>query len=422
MKRLLYGILLILLVVLPLGVAAALWLAVQDEALVAQKLVLEANDIARAKLLIKRNDPRAMRSGVLRSIVLPQQDVSLAAAYLASQYARGSARVILQDGSAVVRVSTLLPSNPLGRYLNLELVLTETARLPRVESARLGRLVLPPFLCNWALERTLAHLQQHADYSAAADVIKQVQMRNAMLKVAFEWNDAAASQIKAALVPAQDQERWKVYQARLVELTARSGPVASARIPMEQLLAPLMQLAAQRAKGDDAAAENRAALVVLAFYINGKGLAALVPGARDWPAPTPRTVTLGGRTDFPQHFSISAALAATAGSPLSDAVGVYKEVDDSRGGSGFSFNDIAADRAGTRFGEMATRSEAGAARLHQKTSGGLAESDLFPVWADLPEYMAEAEFKRRFGGVGQPAYLRMTADIERRIAALPLYR
>ena len=33
-----------------------------------------------------------------------------------------------------------------------------------------------------------------------------------------------------------------------------------------------------------------------------------------------------------------------------DAIGVYKEVRDSRGGSGFSFNDMAANRAGTRFG------------------------------------------------------------------------
>jgi len=37
------------------------------------------------------------------------------------------------------------------------------------------------------------------------------------------------------------------------------------------------------------------------------------------------------------------------GTPLADAVGLWKELADARrGGSGFSFNDIAADRAGTR--------------------------------------------------------------------------
>ena len=421
MQRLLTVLLLAVVLVLPLGLAVLIWFAVEDQALVGDKLVLSASDIERAKLLLQRNDPRAMRAGVLRSIVVPQQDVSLGAAYLASRFARGSARVLLQSGGAAVRASFELPRNPLGRFLNLDLALTESASLPRVESARIGRLVLPPFICNWLLDQGMARLQQHADYSAAADVIKEVHMRDGVLRVVFEWSEAAASQIKATLVPVQDQERWKAYQARLVELTAGAG-ARGARVPMEQLLTPLMQLAAQRSVSGDAAAEGRAALVVLAFYINGKGLAALVPTARTWPAPAARTVTLGGRTDFPQHFSISAALAATAGSSLSDAVGLYKEVDDARVGSGFSFNDIAADRAGTRFGELATRDDAGAARLYRKAGAGFAESELLPEWKDLPEYMPEAEFKRRFGGIGQPAYIRMMADIERRIASLPLYR
>jgi hypothetical protein len=183
-----------------------------------------------------------------------------------------------------------------------------------------------------------------------------------------------------------------------------------------------MQLAAQRSAGGDAVAENRAALIVLAFYINGKGLGALVPAASGWPAPSARPVTLAGRTDFPQHFSMSAALAVTAGSPLSDAVGLYKEVDDSRGGSGFSFNDMAADRAGTRFGEAATRSDAGARQLQRRATEILAQSEFFPDVSDLPEFMSEAEFKRRFGGIGQPAYQRMMAEIERRVAALPALR
>jgi hypothetical protein len=36
--------------------------------------------------------------------------------------------------------------------------------------------------------------------------------------------------------------------------------------------------------------------------------------------------------------------------------------------------------------------------------------------------MAEAEFKRRFGGVGSPRYNEMMSEIERRVAACSLYR
>jgi hypothetical protein len=100
---------------------------------------------------------------------------------------------------------------------------------------------------------------------------------------------------------------------------------------------------------------------------------------------------------------------------------VYKEIADSRGGSGFSFNDIAADRAGTRFGELAANI-ATAKKLQQRLVAGVTEKDLMPATADLPEFMQEAEFKRRFGGVDAPEYKKMMANIERRIAALSLYK
>ena len=146
------------------------------------------------------------------------------------------------------------------------------------------------------------------------------------------------------------------------------------------------------------------------------------PPRRDWPRPPPRKILIAGREDFPQHFTISAAIAANAGAPLSDAIGLYKEVDDSRGGSGFSFNDIAADRAGTRFGELAAGSRGSATKLQRQVSTGVRDTDILPPVADLPEFLSEAEFKRRYGGISGSAYKSMMADIERRVAALPLYR
>ena len=141
-------------------------------------------------------------------------------------------------------------------------------------------------------------------------------------------------------------------------------------------------------------------------------------------APVIRTsgVRLGGRGDLAQHFALSAWLAATGGEGLSDLAGLYKELKDAQGGSGFSFTDLAADRAGSRFGEACTRSPAWAGAFQSRLAG-IGKSDrFFPAIGDLPEFMAQAEFQRRFGGVGQPAYQRMEAEIERRIAGLAIYR
>jgi hypothetical protein len=45
-----------------------------------------------------------------------------------------------------------------------------------------------------------------------------------------------------------------------------------------------------------------------------------------------------------------------------------------------------------------------------------------PDVADLPEFMPETEFKRRYGGVDGPGYRRMMAEIEARVASRPLLR
>ena len=45
-----------------------------------------------------------------------------------------------------------------------------------------------------------------------------------------------------------------------------------------------------------------------------------------------------------------------------------------------------------------------------------------PDVADLPESMPEAEFKRRYGGIGGPGYNNMMATIEARVASRPLLR
>jgi len=168
--------------------------------------------------------------------------------------------------------------------------------------------------------------------------------------------------------------------------------------------------------------EKDAALLVLEANVNGRDLGTLVPEAREWPAPRRLSPTLQGRRDFAQHFMTSALVAALAGTALSDAIGIYKEVDDARGGSGFSFTDLAADRAGTRFGARSVRSAADARAIQDAARDGLADAGLMPPVRDLPEHMAEAEFRRRFGGLDDPRYLRIAEEIERRLDTLTLYR
>jgi hypothetical protein len=418
--RWLLGLLGAVLILALLGAAAAVYLAVERQPLVATQVQFTPEHIARAKLLLERNDPRRLRQGEVRTIAVSQEDLDLAINYAASRVGRGAASAVLQDGSATVRLTVMLPSNPLGNYVNLSAVLVEAHDRPRLDELRLGRLPIPRQLAEWALRKGVAYTPGGADYvSVLQQVLKQVVMRKNQVTVVYQWDDQLPDRLRSALVPAETVARAKAYQTRLAELTRVS---TKGRMPLSSLLQPLIELARQRsAETGNAVEENQAALVVLTLYVNGQELAAIVPAARNWPVPGPGHVTLGERDDFAQHFTISAALSATSGSPLSDAVGLYKEVQDSHGGSGFSFNDIAADLAGSRFGEQATASEAAAIALQRRVAQVIGDAGLLPKVSDLPEFLSESEFKRRYGGVGAPAYNAMMRDIQQRLSALPLY-
>jgi len=404
------------LVVLTLIVAGLIYVAVDTQPSVNRAAEITPANIERAKRILDQNDPRRLQPGARRTIVVAEGDLDLAANYLARQNFAGGARVDLRRGAVEIAASLRAPALPL--YLNFESTLVEDASLPRIEILRLGRIAVPPWLAYAIIPRLFAQAFNDADLRSFENVIKKVAIREDQLALTYEWHADLPNKLRTALVSEEDRARLRAYQERLA---AVSGSPKAQSVSLTELLVPLFTLAAERSRDGDPVAENRAAIFLLTLYVNGQSLEGILPEAKNWPQPISRPVLLNGRDDFPKHFMVSAALAARAGGPLSEAVGVYKEIADSRGGSGFSFNDIAADRAGTRFGETAAESAAGR-RLQQRLRAGVVERDLMPATADLPEFMPEAEFQRRFGGIDAPPYKKMMADIEGRVAALPLYR
>lgn len=418
--RWIFRILVLLVVGTPLAIVGLFAAALEDQPALSRKVEITPDQTERAKRLLAAHDPRRMPAGVVRTFSVSAEDLDLGLNFLVSQRG-GASKTALSAGAAMFWLTMPVPQNPFGSYVNVEAVVHQTAGLPEFDRLRIGRVVVPGVLANWLLQRTLIRLAETADVGVpATDVLKSVRMEPGFVQVEYQWRDDLPERLRSALLPADDQARIQAYQERLVSIT--SDPTLPKQVSIARLVRPLLEHAASRSAGGDPAAENRAALLVLAFYVNGRGLAALVPEARHWPRPAARKVTLAERGDLAQHFSVSAALAAAAGTPLSNAVGLYKEIDDSRGGSGFSFVDLAADRAGTVFGEHAVGSARSARQMQERVTIGLVEADFMPPARDLPEGLSEAEFKRRFGGVDSPRYREMAQRIEQRLGALALYR
>jgi hypothetical protein len=374
--------------------------------------------IKRGKKILDENDPRRLKPGEVRSFYVNRGDVDAAVNYLANQFGRGAARVDLTPGHAHIRLTSELPANPLGRYLNVDAELAESDGLPGFESLRIGAVPIPGFVANQLATWTVKALRGSDEHRFLTEIVQKVRVSGDQLGVTYRWQENLRAKLGGVAIAEEDQERLRIYWARLAELSRSMPPSAS----LAELTHPVFSLAVARSAQGECEGENRAAILALTFYAIQRDFSAVLPQAERWPKPRFRTVTLHKRDDLPKHFLLSATLSSGVGGPLANAFGLYKELSDMGGRGGFSFDDIAADRAGTRLGELAVADAASAKKLQGFLSAANQEADFMPDIKGLPKYIPEAEFKRRYGGVGGPDYKSMMDEIERRVAALAFNR
>lgn len=401
---------------LVLGVVAALALAFEATPRVAEPGDVAPADVERALALARSHDPRQALPGIRREARLAERDLDVLLNHAARRWLGARVQLTLGDRRATVQASALWPGNPLGEWLNLRAELVETPTgLPRWQNLRLGRLPVPTALAQAMARPLLRHVGLPLDPTLAAEVVAEVRFSPGLLRLGYAWQADSTERVLHSLLSPSEQERLLAYQRALSQAVRaqRTGWI----VPLTDLLPPLFTLAQQRsADGGDAAAENRAALLALTFYANHRSLAKLVPQAATQPAPPPRHVLMAGRADLTRHFLVSAALVTESTNPLAQAIGLHKELTDARSGSGFSFNDMAANLAGLRLGRLAQDQPHA---LQAWLAAGVQEAQILPRVDDLPEHLPEAEFVQRFGGVEGEGYRRMMAKIQARIAALP---
>ncbi len=413
--------------ILALPVILALY-GIQHSPWVTADIVVSPRDTARIKALLKRNDPRTLRSGDVRTLAVSERDLNLLVRYGLTAVPRSRhlrAQLHLRPDLLQARFTLKVPKTPLGAYVNLGADLTVASPHMKLKTLYIGKLALPGWPFAAALSSIHRHLQRDERYRVFTDssqYLHTLQVQQKKLSLVYQWSQTHAQAVKAQgrslFFPAEDKTRLLTYNAALAALTKRHGR----RTSLTTFLPPLFRLAQERSTDGDAPAENRALLQVLAIYAAQHNIDTLIgpPTKGAYPAPRQLQLTLRGRHDLAQHFLISAGLAVSSDTQAANTIGLFKEIEDSQGGSGFSFADLAADRAGTTLAERAVASDT-AGLIQRRLAHTLREDDIMPDIERLPEGMQEADFQRRFQQRNGSAYRRMMAEIERRIAACPVY-
>ena len=328
-----------------------------------------------------------------------------------------------------------VPDNPLGEYINLTGTVFPSSKGLIVENISLGSLDISGNLAKSLIETALNKLIAGDTFGTKLiNAIDSVEVDDSTLILSYhsipglsDAIDSTKGQIKELrddLAILGDPSVVKSYYEHICKFHSKIDGFGQASVGY--YLDTAFSYADKRSYiSENPVEENLAALMALAIFLGSSRFDTVV-GALDKETlatcqPRNSQMVLANRNDLRLHFIISAALTVISDSAISFTGGEFKELLDAQeGGSGFSFADLAADRAGIRFAELAL-DEKGAKRLQQMASELRQERTFFPSIADLPEGIPQQVFEER-GGIDSDYYKQYLATINQRINGLTLYQ
>jgi hypothetical protein len=411
---------LLLFAALLLAVCLLIFFGIGDEQEVQLGWSLSHADILRAKKIL--HEGSKTRPDEIGTIELTEEDLNLAANYLLNRYSPSATKIELKNYKVRFHVTMTLPENPIGRYLNISFRLgnENTGELPEIKKFKAGKLLLPANVAAFVIDTIIQHSSLNEYFILATRPIKAVDIGEKLLRITYTSSTETLIQARNLLTHEGNTPGLAIYQQKLADVLARHDP--EWRLSLADLLQPLFALAYQRSSIESAIEENRNVIFTVNDYVNKRET------KRFLSSPTLNSSSgpyypafLYKRIDLAQHFIGSAAITASVNGQVAKVVGEEKELSDAQGGSGFSFIDLAADKAGTKFGEMATSSPENARKIQKAMATISHYSEFMPDPLDLPEHMDENEFKSRYQSVTSPAFQELSKSIDSRIEAMKIY-
>jgi hypothetical protein len=412
-----------------------IWLAIDDFPVVQEATAPEAEDAYRTKRLAKRAFHRIATTTGPGELAFTEQELNGLAALAARAVPGLRGRVNITQWGLESAASVPIPAHLIDGYVNVRAGLEPSPRGISFSHLSIGSINVPgPFAIS--AMRVLGNLALgESRGSLIIDMVEGVELQDRRvviridvppdLRVALEDAGDRFKSVRDVVGLAGDPKAIGIYYDRIEALDGRLD--AAARKTLASYMGPLFSLARERSRNNDPVVENESLIYAMATYfgsyrfgtLTGMKRTARVPGVRARKG----SPGLAGRRDLRLHFLISAGLELLSNHDVSIAIGEFKELlDTEKGGTGFSFTDLAADRAGVRFAQVATESFGSARRLQDALADSRSEAAFFPPISGLQDGLSQLELKQIYGGIDGVDYRKTVAGIDIRIAALPAYR
>lgn len=422
----------VLLLLIFIALPVVLLTAISDsKALVTQTARVDSNSAIKARYIAKQlylglTSKAADSSATIR---LSEDELNEALALAVRGIPSTKSRARIDAGKLLAELTLRLPSNPLGEYLNVTAVIEPFSDGLQISQLRVGNLNLSGRILLGVVETLLNRaLQGEALGSELMAAVESLHINESRITLVYHPVANFRSKLKQLKTQLQlgedDSYRVREYYLQLCQFR-QQGP-SEGYEALSAYLSHIFTYAGQQSNNiEQAVAENQAALLAMALFLGSERFDALI-GALNWETrkrcrSPDGYIGLANRNDLRLHFVFSAALQVIANSGISFSIGEYKELlDTEQGGSGFSFADLAADRAGIRFAEFAV-DKSSAVQLQNRANKLSHEGLFFPSISALPEGIEQQDFERR-GGIESDFYRQYLAVIERRIEQLPLYQ
>ena len=393
--------------------------------------IISAQEVVKAKKFVNDLTNQISLNSKNINISLSSEDLILLSHFISQTVPKLDIRLNLSAQQVYTAVSYRIDILSIKKYVNASCIIIQQKNYISVDECYIGKLSLPSALVEFLAmyfiktiisEEQLTHYQQLyqqitlTDNMIAVSLTNLTDVKSVVQKTSNQLFDIGKPFILNSGVNNTQVEFY-------INLIEKSQLKSNSLAPY---LIELFQNVEKYSNKDDAIAENKAALWALVIVFGNKKLAHFL-GENYQPKKDFIGKRIHNRQDLGLHFLYSIFLELTGEQYIAAKIGEYKELlDGNKGGSGFSFADLAADLAGIKLSkELTSDAKRGSKILQQFThisQNNMLESMVFPSISGLPEGISEAKFTKIYGNVDSDKYKKIIQKINSRINQLYIYQ